>query len=494
MFAKKNKTISAKDAIISTKKRVRFAAFLFALLLLVPLVNVSRYAIFDADNLSKHKNNPSYDDNWQLMGRILDRHLSPLAFSQTEDGHKIKEMPRRYPLGEFAANVVGYNSPEYSRAGLEDDLADKIKGFGVPRTPLEAIRLWGKPDRIGDDVVTTLDASLQTEVFKYMVGFRGAAVVIDIKNGDILAMVSLPSYDPNNFDIDGYWERINSDNEAACLLDRAKQGYYPPGSVFKPLIMAACLEDGIARWNDTFHCDRGFWADNYFVSCLGDHGDVTLNEALTYSCNAAFGRLGMRMGMKKIRAWMKKFKLDQKMAFVPGSVAARFPESDTVSAPAEAAIGQADTLVTPLHMARIAAIIARGGVDIEPRLLRGQIRSSAKGLSTVWKCPEGEPERIISAETASLVGLSMLNVVKEGTGMAAQIPGVSVAGKTGSAENPHGATHAWFIGYAPAEEPKYAVAIIAENRGGGGVVAAPAAKFILEEALKIKPADPLPGE
>lgn len=492
MVAPKNKKISAKDAIISTKKRVRFAAFLFALLLLVPLVNVTRYAIFDVDNLSKHKNNPTYDDNWQLMGRILDRHFSPLAFSKTEDEHKVKAMPRRYPLGEFASNVVGYNSPEYSRAGLENDLADKIKGFGVPRTPLEAIKLWSKSDRIGDDVVTTLDSSLQTEIFKYMVGFRGGAVVIDIKNGDILAMVSLPSYDPNNFDIDGYWERINSDNEAACLLDRAKQGYYPPGSVFKPLIMAACLEDGITRWNDTFRCDRGFWADNYFVSCLGDHGNVTLNEALTYSCNAAFGRLGMRMGMQKIRAWMKKFKLDQKMAFVPGAVPARLPESDTPSAPAEAAIGQADTLVSPLHMARIAAIIARGGVDIEPRLLRGQIRSSTKGMSTVWKCPEGKPERIISEETASLVGLSMLNVVKEGTGMAAQIPGVSVAGKTGSAENPHGATHAWFIGYAPANDPQYAVAIIAENRGGGGVVAAPAAKFILEEALKTKPANPLP--
>lgn len=489
----KNKTISAKVAIFSTKKRVRFAAFLFALLLLLPLVNVTKYAIFDGDNLSKHKNNPLYDDNWNLMGRILDRHLVPLAFSKDNCQEEAQKVPRTYPLGECAANIIGYNSPEYSRAGLEDDLAEQIRGFSVPRTPWEAFRLWNKSDRKGDDVVTTLDATLQSEIFNYMVGYRGAAVVIDIKNGDLLAMVSLPSYDPNNLGIEGYWQRINSDNEAACLLDRSKQGYYPPGSVFKPLIMAACLEEGLARWNDTFHCDKGFWADNYFVSCLGDHGDVTLNEALTYSCNAAFGRLGMAMQMPKIRAWMKKFKLDQKMAFVPGAVRARLPESDTLSAPAEAAIGQADTLVSPLHMARVAAVIARGGVDIEPRLLRGQIRPSAKGLSTVWKCPEGKAERIISSETASLVALSMANVVREGTGMAAQIPGVAVAGKTGSAENPHGATHAWFIGYAPADKPRYAVSVIVENRGGGGVVAAPVAKFILEEALKLKEAAPLPA-
>ncbi len=490
----KNKTISAQEAIVSTKKRVRFAAFLFALLLIVPLVNVARYGILDADNLSKHRNNPIYNDNWESMGRILDRHFSPLAFSKDSSQEDAKDTPRSYPLGECASNVVGYNSPQYSRVGLEDDLAEEIRGFSVPRTPLEAFRLFNKPDRNGDDMVTTLDASLQTEIYNYMVGYRGAAVVIDVKNGDILAMVSLPSYDPNKFGLDGYWARMNSDNEAACLLDRAKQGYYPPGSVFKPLIMAACLEDGITRWNDTFRCDRGFWAGNYFVSCLGDHGNVTLNEALTYSCNAAFGRLGMLMGMSKIRAWMKKFKLDQKMTFVPGAVPARLPESNTVSAPAEAAIGQADILVSPLHMARVAAVIARGGVDIEPRLLRGRIRSTFKGLRTVWTCPEGKQERIISADTASLVALSMRNVVREGTGMAAQIPNVPVAGKTGSAENPHGATHAWFIGYAPAGRPRYAVSVIVENRGGGGVVAAPIAKFILEEALKLKDADPLPAE
>ncbi len=491
----KNKIISAKEAIFSTKKRVRFAAFVFALLLLLPLINVVRYAIFDADNLSSHKNHPNYNDNWKLMGCILDRNLSPLAFSKADYKAENKGMmPRSYPLGECAANVIGYNCSEYSSVGLEDDLADKIRAFNVPRTPWEAVRLWNKPDRSGDDVVTTLDVSLQTKIFNYMVGYRGAAVVIDIKNGDILAMVSLPSYDPNNLRAEGYWEKINRDNDAACLLDRAKQGYYPPGSVFKPLIMAACLEEGLARWNETFHCDRGFWAGNYFISCLGDHGDITLNEALTYSCNAAFGRLGMAMQMPKIRAWMKKFKLDQKMAFVPGAVPARLPESDTVSAPAEAAIGQADTLVSPLHMARIAAVIARDGIDIEPRLLRGQIRTSAKGMYTVWKCPEGKSERIISADTASLVALSMRNVVREGTGMAAQIPEVPVAGKTGSAENPHGATHAWFIGYAPAGRPHYAVSVIVENRGGGGVVAAPVAKYILEEALKLKDAAPLPAD
>ncbi|MGM9992500.1 MAG: peptidoglycan D,D-transpeptidase FtsI family protein [Candidatus Bruticola sp.] len=467
------------------KKRIRFLFILFGLLLLLPLVSVAKYGIFTPESLKNHERNPVNAENWSLLGRILDRNLSPLAFN--------KDGERSYPLGEKAANVTGYANPKYSRVGLEGALADRLRGFSVPRSPSEAIVLANKSGRYGDDVVTSIDSALQSAAYDALYGYRGAAVVLDVKNGDVLAMASRPSYNPNFSALDRDWQAINTDSEEAPLFDRAKQGSYPPGSVIKPLVMAAAIEEGVAKWNYTFYCGGGVMFGNFYLKCTSDHSQITLRDSLVYSCNATFGELGMRLGMSKLRSWMHKFKLDCAMPMVPGSVAAVLPKLDSPSAPAEAAIGQADTLVSPLHMARVAAIIARGGVDIEPRLLRGQIRSYNDGYGTVWQCPEGKHEQIIPPETAALVKLAMIGVVEEGTGYGAQIPGVAVAGKTGSAENPHGDTHAWFIGFAPADEPRVCVAVVLENVGGGGRYAAPVAKSILQEALNVRSEVNLPS-
>ncbi|MGM9997969.1 MAG: peptidoglycan D,D-transpeptidase FtsI family protein [Candidatus Bruticola sp.] len=446
---------------------------------------MARYGVFDSDGLRNNEHNPANTGNWSLLGRILDRSLSPLAFN--------KDGVRRYPLGEKAANVTGYANPKYSRVGLESALADRLQGFSVPRSPSEAIMLAKKKDRCGDDVVTSIDSKLQVASYDALAGYKGAAVVLDVRNGDILAMASRPSYDPNFSSLDSNWQAINTDNEDAPLFDRAKQGSYPPGSVIKPLVMAAAIEEGVAQWNYTFYCEGGVMFGDFYLKCTGNHGQITLRNSLVYSCNATFGELGMRLGMSRLCNWMHKFKLDCPMPMVPGAVPAVLPKLTSPSAPAEAAIGQADTLVSPLHMARVAAIIARDGADIEPRLLRGQIRSDNDGYRTVWQCPEGKREQVVPQETAALVKLAMVGVVEEGTGRAAQIPGITIAGKTGSAENPHGETHAWFIGFAPVDEPRVCVAVVLENAGGGGAYAAPVAGTILQEALRIQDEVDLPN-
>ncbi|MCR4783400.1 MAG: serine hydrolase [bacterium] len=459
---------------MAVKERVRYVAILFAILLALPLVNISRFAFFENSKYVNDPNNRYTYEETALRGRIVDRNFRPLAFVSSGE--------RRYPLSVAIGPLLGYANPMYGDSGLEAAVRDNIKGFSVPRTPWEAMLLLDKRDRCGDDMVLTIDSIWQTRAYEALAGYRGAAVVLDVRTGEILAMASRPSYDPNYAQLRRDWDSLIKDSNAP-LVERAGQGMYPPGSVFKPLIMAACLEEGKARIDETFYCQRKIDVGNFVLNCNGEHGKVTLEEALAYSCNSAFAELGMRLGLDGIRSWMKKFKLDRPMPYVPGSVKAQLPQGSSPSAPAEAAIGQADILVSPLNMARLVSTLARGGVDMEPRLLRSQVR---EGEKIVWQCPKAEASRVISQANAQLVNKAMEEVVLRGTGTASQIPGMTLAGKTGSAENPHGSTHAWFIGFTPVQEPRYAVVVILENAGGGGRYAAPVAKNILKLAGELQ--------
>lgn len=457
------------------KERARFLAILFIFLLVLPLVNISRYACLDNEELLRHPRNHYGAAESDLLGSIVDRQGRPLAF--------MKEGERRYPLGPAAGPLLGYCNPVYGLAGLEAQLSERLQGFSVPRSLNQALLLWDKRDRRGDDLQLTIDSQLQRRAYEALAGRRGAAVLLEVPTGEILAMASRPAYDPNFSALKRDWARLTRDPQAP-LVERAGQGMYPPGSVFKPLIMAAALEEGLTNPQAHFDCQGRAQVGNFVLNCHDRHGMLSLAQALAYSCNVAFADLGMRLGMERIRQWMRTFQMEGRLSAVPGAVTAKLPEASNPSAPAETAIGQADTLVSPLNMARLAAIIARGGLDIEPRLLKAQVR---EGEEIIWQPPWPQPRRVLSAQSAQLVAQAMLLTVEEGTGTAAQVAGVQVAGKTGSAENPHGATHAWFIGYAPAQKPRYAVAVILENAGGGGRYAAPCAQKILKAALASQP-------
>lgn len=450
------------------KGRVRIVALIVLLLFLGPVVNLTRFQVLEADRLARRPDNSRRLEDLSLRGRLLDRAGEPLALTKNRE--------RVYPLGEVTGPLLGYLTGRLGSAGLEAALEERTLGRPVPRTPAEAFRQMTRGDRKGDDVVLTLERSLQETAYGLLEGYRGAAVVLDVPTGEILAVASRPSFDPARLEAD--WDKLRVD-PSAPLVERGTQGLYPPGSTFKILVMAGALADGKTRMDEGFTCTGSMDAGNFILQDNATHGYVTLEQALVVSCNVTFGTVGLRLGAEGIRKWMEACGLLEPSPLVPGAAEARPPLGKAPSVAAEAGIGQADLLLSPLAMARVTAALARGGVDLEPRLVKAQTR----GGKVTWQPEAAEPRRVLPPEVAEAVRGAMGLVVERGTGRAAAVPGVAVAGKTGTAENPHGEPHAWFVGYAPARDPQVAVAVILENAGGGGAFAAPVASRLVEEAL-----------
>ncbi|MCR5662583.1 MAG: cell division protein FtsI [bacterium] len=453
------------------KKRTRRVAIIFLVLICLPILFLTRWQVVGQKKLENDKFNNRQAEHVELRGRLLDR--NGLVLAQTGKNG------REYPYSDVCGPLLGYLSPSYGVYGLEAWCGDMIKGFAIPRTPMQAYTLLKKENRRGDDVVLTIDVKLQEKIFDYMQGYRGACVVMDAETGELLAMVSLPSYDPNPESLNKNWKSICS-NTQAPLIERASQGMYPPGSTFKILVLSGALSERKTRMNEKFKCEGGYYAHDFSVPCMKKHGVLDLREAVIVSCNTVFAELGLRLGRPGICSWMKKFGMTDKLNNVPYAYEALLPKSEAVSLPAEAGIGQGDMLVTPLHMARVAGVIAEGGLKVDPQLIKARLRDG----EVIWEPKPSRSVRVISRNIASTIGEVMHAVVAEGTGAGAQIPGIAVAGKTGTAENPEGQPHAWFIGYAPAQKPKVVCAVILENAGGGGKYAAPIAGYAMEQALK----------
>ena len=232
-----------------------------------------------------------------------------------------------------------------------------------------------------------------------------------------------------------------------------------------------------------FFCGGGLGIGDFTLvdSHAGGHGSLSLEEALAQSCNVTFGGLGLDLGMPKLEKWMKATRVLDSSEDLPILAQGLAPAADASQVEtAQAAIGQGTFLVTPTGMARLCAMVARGGLDIPPRVYRAEARDTRAFL-------DGEPpvaRRVVDAKVAAAVAKAMVAVVERGTGGAAAVPGVKVAGKTGTAENPRGEPDAWFIGYAPAEKPQFAVCVMLENRGYGGTFSAPLAAKVLKAALE----------
>jgi len=453
---------------VAIKARVRVVALFLLMLFLAPVVNLTRLQVLRSEELSQRPDNSRTLEDLSLRGSLLDRTGQLLA--QSREGRRV------YPLGPLTGPLLGYMTGRLGSAGLEASLEARTAGYAVPRTPKQAWNLVARGERRGDDVVLTLDRDLQKVAWDLLEGSRGAVLVLDIPTAEILAVASRPSFDPATLEAD--WERLRVD-PSAPLIERGTQGLYPPGSTFKILTMAGALADGRTAADEVFACTGSMDAGNFILHDNAVHGPVRLEEALVVSCNVTFATLGQRLGVDGLRRWMDAFGLLEAMPLVPNAAEARPVHSGAPSAAAEAGIGQADLLVSPLAMARVTAAVARGGIDLEPRLVRAQTR---RGQET-WRPAAPSARRVLPQAVAEQVRRAMAAVVARGTGGAAALPGVAVAGKTGTAENPHGAPHAWFVGYAPARDPEVAVAILLENAGGGGAHAAPLASRLLQQAL-----------
>jgi penicillin-binding protein 2 len=429
------------------------------------------------------------------------------------------EPQRVYPTRRFAAHLLGYvrevneeqlRQGRYRRGdmvgqtGLERVLDDHLRGRdGGESIEVDAggrqVGLVQRTEPVpGAEVVTTIDRRIQDAAERAMDGHAGAAVVLDPRNGDVLAMVSTPAFDIDRFTgtIDrAAWLAVVKD-PAHPLLNRAIQSQYAPGSVFKIVVAAAGLQEGTLTPMDRTHCSGAFSVGGVTFKDWkeGGHGTVDLMRAMTQSCNVYFYQHGLKIGGANITRYARAFGLGrptgiafggEKPGLVPeprrlrGRRTASWPAGETVNL----SIGQGSLLVTPMQVARFMAAVANGGILWRPRVVQRVMR----GPAVVWS-DGGEVDGHVelSPMVWAFLRQSLWAVVNQGgTGAAARIPGLDVAGKTGTAQmiaksrSERGEDHAWFASFAPARAPEAVVVVLVERGGKGGQVAAPIARRIL---------------
>ncbi|MEE4310685.1 MAG: penicillin-binding protein 2 [candidate division KSB1 bacterium] len=349
----------------------------------------------------------------------------------------------------------------------------------------------------GQNLHLTLDGRLQLFLEEQFSGISGGAVVVDCSNGEILAMVSKPDYDLSLFTkplTHDLWKTLSEDTTKP-LFDRMVQSLYPPGSTFKLAVAAAALEQGKGYDDMTFTCDGAYRYGNRMFDCWKEegHGTLDLMGAIEQSCNVYFYQLGLKLGIDILSEYARKFRFGLPTQIDLMEESAGFvPDRDylnktygfgnwTQGLVLNLAVGQGDLLVTPLQMAALAMIIANKGIYFNFHLMR----YLEEPVSRVQSWGQVEPTRIdgISESTFDKLRQGMFKVVngENGTGRACRLPNIQIAGKTGTAQNPHGDDHAWFIGFAPYESPEIAFSVFIENGGGGGAVAAPLARLLIEE-------------
>ncbi len=386
---------------------------------------------------------------------------------------------RVYPRGSETAHILGYISEKYGRAGLESTCDRYLLGLeGADRARNYINRLLGR-EQLGGDVTLTIDSYLQGLALDLLGKRRGAVVLLDPRTGALLALVSNPVYDPNK--LEEIWPQLIQDEDSP-LLNRAVQGAYPPGSTFKIVTAAGALAARPDASRQTFNCRGLLEVNGYELEDTAVHGRVDIKKAIAVSCNTTFAQLGLDQGAQNFVTTIKAFGIDQDpgigLPVRPGTMAS--PEEIIPTELAGSAIGQGELLVSPLHMALVAAAIANSGDLMKPYLVKTVKDSMGQVLQ------REEARHWLNVTTPQICGIikdGMVDAVRSGTATAAGVAGVQVAGKTGSAQNPHGQTHAWFIGFAPADQPRLAVAVLVENAGSGGSVAAPVAGQLISTAL-----------
>ena len=465
----------------AVNQAIKKTAFVILGMLAILLTYVAYIQIISGEELSAHRLNQRAMQLERRIerGAILDRTGEKLAYSELQSDGKWQ---RQYPFGAITAHVIGYISERYGSAGIEEIQNPALSGIVNPVRRLGILaRLV--PETAGTNVQLTLDSEVQTIAYRALGQHRGAVVVLDPRTGAVLAMVSRPGFDPAA--IDRNWNSI-SGSTASPLMNRATYGLYPPGSIIKILVAEAALSEKAADTNKIYHCDGKLRIGQDYV--LGEannhkHGAINLEQALAVSCNVTFGRLALDLGRDKLAQAYTKYGFTRSTNSDFPNQPAQLPDFSRLSDGdlAQLGIGQGTLLVTPLHMAMLAAAFANKGVMMQPYLVQGI--TTKDGLLTKKFTPV-QLSNPVKPGLAQTIGGMMVTTVKAGTGSAASISGITVAGKTGTAENPHGADHSWFIGFASAGESQVAIAVIVENGGSGGAVAAPIARQVLVQALR----------
>ncbi|MDF2944492.1 MAG: hypothetical protein K0S01_3350 [Herbinix sp.] len=391
-----------------------------------------------------------------------------------EDGNETRE----YPYGDVFAHVVGRFSK--GKTGIEESENIRMLTSSINSVEVMYSDLMGDKSP-GDNVVTTLDIKLQQVAYDALGDHRGAVVVMEPSTGKILAMVSKPTYDPN--EVDDLWEKLIADEDTeAPLLNRATQGLYPPGSTFKVLTSLEYMREDPDYLKYKYDCDGSIEYDKMKIHCYNNkaHGEVDLQLSFAKSCNTSFSSIGKNLDMNDFHDLCEDFLFNRNLPIGMGNNASSFTLQKGTSSVKEAmqtAIGQGNTLITPLHNAMIAATVANGGVMMKPYVV-DHIENADGGK--VKKYAPQINSKPMTPKEAGFIAEMMRLVVTDGTGTKLADMDQDAAGKTGSADNSQGKAHAWFIGYAPYDNPEIVVSIIVENVGTGGDYAVPIAREIFD--------------
>ena len=473
-------------------RKVAVAALVMFLAL---LINANFVQVVDAHSLANDSRNSRliYQQYAHQRGPIVVGG-KPVAESVATPG-AFKYL-RVYPQGPLYAPVTGYYSLTYKYAGVEAAANDLLAGTSDKLFVKRLSDYFTGREVQGGAVVLTINPRAQQAAYDALTShhYRGAVVAIQPSTGAILALVSTPSYDPtkisthSNAANTAAWNSYLHDPNAP-MLDRAISQTYPPGSTFKVITTAAALSTGsynpdtVIPAPDKLTFSNGKPLGNFAGETCSSSGRMTLRDALKLSCNTAYGALGVHIGSDRIVSQAEAFGVGRSLSIPMPVVNSRVPRETAAPFEAQEAIGQHDDSVTPLQMAMVAAGIANGGEVMRPYLVAQERAPDSSVLSQATPKPLS---RAVSATVASELTSMMETVVSSGTGTAAQIPGVVVAGKTGTAQHGGASPYAWFISFAPAANPSVAVAVVVENttpQDTGGIVAAPIARAVMEAVL-----------
>lgn len=470
-------------------QNLRSLTLVMALAFLVTSLGVGYWTLVASEELARDPFNPrlvaAIHD--RPRGAILDSAGGVLAQSVRAGGG----YARRY-TDRSLAQVIGYASFKYGAAGIEAAYADSLIG----QDPADPVSSWrarylGEREASGS-VVLGIDPKVQRAAVDALAGRRGAVIALDPRTGTVIASVSLPNYDANQVvdpaTEDVAWRQVNAD-QGRPLIDRARQGLYPPGSTFKAVTGAAALETGVdpnakVRVDDPWQADRS-WGDYYVRSASHAHADFTMADAYRLSENIYFAKLGLQVGGQRLAEYAQRFGIGAAPKCDIGAARGQLSNTGTLDRPtivADTSYGQGELLASPLQLALVAAAIGNSGVMPTPHYATSVRDAAGNTIRTVAPAPAGQ---VIRPDTAKAI-TAMLVTAVSGPGafaFGAKIPNVNVAGKTGTAENAGGVPHGWFIGFAPAEAPVVAVAVIIENSGQGGLDAAPVGGKVMQAAL-----------
>jgi len=476
-----------------------FCMLLFAALLL----NSTYLQYFEASSLNSRGDNKRVRDAEfsRKRGAIIAGGTSVAESVKSKDQYKYQ---RVYKQPEKYAPLTGYYSYIYGRSAVEQSQNDILSGSDPRLFVNRVVDMLGSNQPKGGSVSLTIDPKAQTAAYDGLRGLgkgtKAAVAAIEPSTGKILALASTPTYDPNRL-ASHQFSRVQKNYEQLTrakdqpMLDRAIQETYPPGSTFKLVTAAAALSSGQYTPTTKVAGGRSINLPQTTTDLPNEPGldcgvdRITLTQALENSCNTAFAEIGLKLGADALREQADKFGFGQSyLQDLPGQVKSRFPADPDEPQTAFSAIGQFDVAATPLQMALVAAGIANNGTVMRPYVVD---EVQAPDLSLLDKTqPEALRSNAVSSSVARDLTQMMIEVVDNGTGRTAQIPNVKVAGKTGTAQRGvNQAPYAWFVSFAPADDPKVAVAVLVDDpsvpRGeiSGSGLAAPIAKSVMEAVV-----------